>query len=291
MALRLQVQGVVQGRRRAAGPPALGGRPAGLVAGLGLVADEPDEVGEERELLAHQRAVDAVLARDLAEQAAQLGGALARRAGALGGDQRAQALERDVRRGDAEQRRRRAAAARVRSCSSRPRRPISVWISASLASTRSTSRARIASPWASTSAQQLLGGADLVVEVGEQLRLEHRVHHGVTFCMAANSCGARPIPPASASASVMASLTASARRSVVQRRRALRHLLDELAEQDLLEAERGLVGLLVVLACPCGPPRAAPRRRPGGSAESGHSSLDPVGDLPHLVLRSGSPWT
>ena len=48
-------------------------RAAGLVAALGLVADEAHEVGEEGELLAHQRAVDAVLAGDLAEQAAQLG--------------------------------------------------------------------------------------------------------------------------------------------------------------------------------------------------------------------------
>ena len=42
-------------------------------------ADEAGQVGEEGELLAHQRAVDAVLAGDLGQQPAQLGRALARR--------------------------------------------------------------------------------------------------------------------------------------------------------------------------------------------------------------------
>jgi hypothetical protein len=59
-------------------------------------------VGEERELLAHERAVDAVLARDLGEQPAQLGGALARGCGGAGGHERAQPLERDLGGGNAE---------------------------------------------------------------------------------------------------------------------------------------------------------------------------------------------
>src|SRR5215212_7059657 len=46
------------------------------VAGLLLAAHQAGEVVEERELLAHEGAVDAVLAGDLAEQAAQLGAAL-----------------------------------------------------------------------------------------------------------------------------------------------------------------------------------------------------------------------
>ena len=57
---------------------------------------------QERELLAHQRAVDAVLAGDLGQQAAQLGGALARGLGRGGRHERAQALERDLRGGHAE---------------------------------------------------------------------------------------------------------------------------------------------------------------------------------------------
>ena len=50
---------------------------------------------EERELLAHQRTVDPVLAGDLGQQAAQLGGAVARGLGGGGADQRAEVLERD----------------------------------------------------------------------------------------------------------------------------------------------------------------------------------------------------
>src|ERR671917_83029 len=61
----------------------LGGRGGGsgallrAVARVLLTADEAHQVVEERELLTHQRAVDAVLASDLVEQAAQLGAALA----------------------------------------------------------------------------------------------------------------------------------------------------------------------------------------------------------------------
>ena len=52
-------------------------RPAGGSRGCSSAPNEADEVVEEGELLAHERAVDDVLALDLGEQAAQLGGALA----------------------------------------------------------------------------------------------------------------------------------------------------------------------------------------------------------------------
>ena len=60
--------------RRAAGAGELLARRA--VARLLVGADEAGQVLEERKLLAHEGAVDDVLALDLAEQAAQLGGAL-----------------------------------------------------------------------------------------------------------------------------------------------------------------------------------------------------------------------
>src|SRR3954462_7349387 len=50
----------------------------GPVAGVRRGAHQAGEVVEERELLAHQGAVDAVLAGDLAEQAAQFRAALQR---------------------------------------------------------------------------------------------------------------------------------------------------------------------------------------------------------------------
>src|SRR5215212_4213388 len=89
IALGLQVQdavlgggGVRRGRLRA-------------VARLRLVADQAHQVVQERELLAHERAVDAVFAGDLLEQAAQLGAALARGGGLERRHQRGQGLERD----------------------------------------------------------------------------------------------------------------------------------------------------------------------------------------------------
>src|SRR3954466_12969528 len=88
MALRLEVQDAVLGGGG-------GGRGAALraVAGLGLVADEAHQVVQEGELLTHEGAVDAVLARDLLEQAAQLGAALAGAGGLERRHQRGQALE------------------------------------------------------------------------------------------------------------------------------------------------------------------------------------------------------
>ena len=59
-------------------------------------------MGEERELLPHQRTVDAVLAGDLGQQAAKLGGAVAGRGGGTRAHERAEALERDLGGGDAE---------------------------------------------------------------------------------------------------------------------------------------------------------------------------------------------
>ena len=47
----------------------------GAVARLGVLPEQPREVRQERHLLAHERPVDAVLASDLGEQAAQFGGA------------------------------------------------------------------------------------------------------------------------------------------------------------------------------------------------------------------------
>ena len=57
---------------------------------------------EEGELLAHQRTVDAVLASDLGQQAAQLGGTLHGSLSGARGDELAQPLERDRRGRDAE---------------------------------------------------------------------------------------------------------------------------------------------------------------------------------------------
>ena len=57
---------------------------------------------EERQLLAHEGTVDAVLASDLGEQAAQLGGTLHRGLRGGGRHELTQALERDRGRGQAE---------------------------------------------------------------------------------------------------------------------------------------------------------------------------------------------
>ena len=121
------------------------------VARLGLLADQAGEVRQERELLAHEGTVDAVLAGDLGEQAAQLGGALHRRLGGGRGDELAEALERDGRGRQAEGGAGALEQAGAVADSSLPRRTISFWMSASRASTASVSRSRIAEPCASTS--------------------------------------------------------------------------------------------------------------------------------------------
>src|SRR5215208_3451713 len=90
MALCLEVQDAVLGGRRVG----LGGAGLRAVAGLGLVADQAHQVVEEGQLLTHQGPVDAVLAGDLLEQAAQLGAALAGGGGLERRHQRGQALER-----------------------------------------------------------------------------------------------------------------------------------------------------------------------------------------------------
>ena len=67
-------------RKEACGPRAgawrRGAAGEGAVAGVGLGAELAHQVVEEGELLAHEDAVDRVLAHDLGQQAAQLGGAL-----------------------------------------------------------------------------------------------------------------------------------------------------------------------------------------------------------------------
>src|SRR5439155_22596113 len=85
IASRLEVErparGGARGRGGQVGGAGLGGR---AVAGVRGRAHQPGQVVEEGELLAHQGAVDAVLAGDLAEQAAQLAAAI-QRAAAVGG--------------------------------------------------------------------------------------------------------------------------------------------------------------------------------------------------------------
>src|SRR4051794_16303029 len=73
IALGLQVEDAVRALSR--------GGAGGLVASLRLLAHEAHQVVEERELLPHERAVDAVLTGDLVEQAAELRAAVAGRIG------------------------------------------------------------------------------------------------------------------------------------------------------------------------------------------------------------------
>src|SRR4051812_3777555 len=98
--LRLEVERAVNRRRGGGGCGAAGTGAA--VAGLGLLADQPRQVRQERELLAHQRAVDPMLASDLGQQSAKLGGALHGGLGSAWSDERAQPLEGDSGGGDAE---------------------------------------------------------------------------------------------------------------------------------------------------------------------------------------------
>ena len=160
------------GQAGAGGRGGAGAGPAG-VAGLGVLADEAGQVREERELLAHQRAVDAVLAGDLGQQAAQLGGALARGAAAPARHERAQALERDLGGGDAErgagalQQRARGPARGRRGGPSRSG-------SRRGARGRRRRRARGSPCPARARAEQAARGGDLRVEVDEQLGLEDR---------------------------------------------------------------------------------------------------------------------
>ena len=69
-------------------------------------------------------------------------------------------------------------------------------MSASRASTASTSRARIAAPWREDEREQTLCGVDLRVQVDEQLGLEDRAHDGVLSHLTRRAGRARPMPPA-----------------------------------------------------------------------------------------------
>ena len=68
---------------------------AGVVALVAGEADELEEMIEERQLLAHQRAVDVVLALDLLEQPAQFGAAGVRGVRRIGVHQRLEQRDRD----------------------------------------------------------------------------------------------------------------------------------------------------------------------------------------------------
>src|SRR4029450_388943 len=88
-----------EGRARGRTPGAVGGRG---VAGVELAAQLAHEVVEERELLAHERAVDRVLAGDLGQQSAQTRRALGGGGGLTGLEQLGECLEGDGVRRDAE---------------------------------------------------------------------------------------------------------------------------------------------------------------------------------------------
>ncbi len=147
------------------------------VAGLRVLPDEAGQVGEEGELLPHQRAVDAVLAGDLGEQAAQLGGALAGGLGGAGGDELAEVLERDLGGGQAE---RGAGALEQRG---------TVLLEGAAATHLGLHVGElgehdvdVARPdrlaLAEDEREETLGGVDLRVQVDEQLGFENRAHDG-----------------------------------------------------------------------------------------------------------------
>src|SRR2546429_3408721 len=69
--------------RRGEGGGSGGALAAGVIAHVGAAVGQPQQVIEERELLLHQRTVDAVLALDLLAQAAQLRAELGGRGGEL----------------------------------------------------------------------------------------------------------------------------------------------------------------------------------------------------------------
>ena len=164
-----------RGRRAARWGGAGVGGAGRAVAGLGLVADQAGQVREEGELLAHQRAVDAVLAGDLGQQAAQLGGALHGGLGGARGDERAQPLERDRGGRDAE---RRAGALQQRRALLLERAAADHLgldvgeagehrVGVALADGRALGEDEL---------EEVAGGVDLRVQVDEQLGLEDRAH-------------------------------------------------------------------------------------------------------------------
>ena len=145
------------------------------VAGLGVLPDEAGQVGEEGELLPHQRAVDAVLTSDLGEQAAQLGGALAGRVGGAGADERAEALERDLRGRNAE----RGAGALQQRGALLLEGAAAAHLGLHVGEARQDGfDVAVADRLALVEheAEQTAGGVDLRVQVDEQLGFENRAH-------------------------------------------------------------------------------------------------------------------
>ena len=120
------------------------------VAGVGLGAQLAHQVVEEGELLAHEDAVDRVLADDLGQQAAQLGGALEGRRPPAAGASRSASDSMVTVWGGMPSAVPAVVRIAVRVPSRAARRPISAWMSARRAMTSSTSRARIDWPWRRT---------------------------------------------------------------------------------------------------------------------------------------------
>ena len=130
---------------------------------------------EERELLPHQRTVDALLAGDLGEQPAQLGGALASGIGGAGRDERAQPLERDLRGRDAE----RGAGALQQRGTVLLERAAAAHLGLHVGQSRQDGvDVALADRLAllEHEAEQAAGGADLAVQVDEQLGFQDGAH-------------------------------------------------------------------------------------------------------------------
>ena len=188
---------------------------------------------EERELLAHQRAVDAVLAGDLASRPRSSAERSRAARAPAGGDQRAQALERDGGGGRRRARRRRAAAARCAPARARPRRSISVWISASWRA-RPRRRGRGSPRPGEDEREQAARGGDLRRRGGRAARPRASVlMHGASFwSVRVELRGEADARRASASALGQHVVDGARRRALGQRGVGLGHRLGELAEQD-----------------------------------------------------------
>ena len=219
----------------------------------------------KRELLAHERAVDAVLAGDLGQQAAQLGGAVARGLGGAGADQRAEVLERDGGDRDAE----RGAGAL--------QQPGAVLLEAAAAAHLGLDVGQARDHGVDVAgadrlalreheAEQALGGRDLRVEVDEQLGFEGTAHEA-SFRRDGIELGGE----ADAAVGDQAGgegLLGVGRVGALAEGALGHHVADELAEQDLLEAERGAVGLAVGLRAGADLGREGARRHRGQAGDA-----------------------